>query len=308
LSEAGIAVPEPFQILEVAGPALLAFAPHIAQEHLASCVQGTEIWTLGFSEPGSGSDLGSVRSQLSATATPGEFRLNGQKTWNGLGHLAEYSLVLCRSASATPGDRDLTMAFVPLRADGVTTRPIRAMTGRNEFAEIFFDDARVDERDLIGGMGSGWKVIAYLMQYERGTYAWPRQARLHRLLDEVVALDGGDRTHLATRVGQLYLDLVALRVKCRESLRLLAEPGGSGPGPEASIDKLLLVRAETALMTLGRDLLYPNVEVGDSEEARRWRQDYLYVRALAIFGGTNEIQRNIVAERVLGMPRERTGG
>lgn len=308
LAEAGLAVPEPYQILEVAGSAVIEFAPHLACERLAPLIRGDEVWSLGFSEPDAGSDLGAVRTQLSATPVNGEFRLNGLKTWNGLGHLADYSIVLCRSVDAEQGRRDLTMALVHVRGPGVSTRPIRAVTGVNEYAEMFLDDVVVRERELLGGMGAGWSVIGFLMQYERGTYAWPRQARLHRLLEELSADGHLDRPGLASRVGALAVDLAALRLKCRQSLALLADPDGDGPGPDASMDKLLLVRAETALMELARDCLYPAVEALDEDRARKWRNDYLYTRALSIFGGTNEIQRNIVAERVLNMPRERAGG
>lgn len=301
LSEAGIAVPEPCQLLEVAGQAVLDFAPELAHAHLARFIRGEEVWTLGFSEPGAGSDLGSVRTELAHTAD-GTFRLNGQKTWNGMGHLAEYSIVLCRMGSDASEPRALTMAFVSLQAAGVTVRPIRAITGRNEFAEVFFNDVRLAEADLIGSVGSGWDVITSLMQYERGTYAWPRQARMHRLVDSLLPRT---RPHDEARLGELFMDLAALRLRCRRSLQELADPQAHGPGAEASVDNLLLVRAETSLMTFARALLYPAIDTGDDEDARLWRHDYLYSRALSIFGGTNEIQRNIIAERVLGLPRER---
>jgi alkylation response protein AidB-like acyl-CoA dehydrogenase len=306
LCEAGLPVPEPTQIVEVVGPALLRFTPELARTRLPGFLSASETWCLGFSEPGSGSDLGSVRTQLTE-APDGSYRLSGQKIWVGFGHLADYSLVLSRSPVSRPGKRDLAMSFVRLDSSGVTRRPIRALTGRNEFAEIFFDDVVVEEGDLVGELHDGWKVIAYLFQYERGSYAWPRQARLHERFDALLAR-GVTGPESAARVGDTYMNLAALRLATRQSLRRLADPDEGRVGPEASVDKLLLVRAETSLLQLARDLLHPELETGDGSEAALWRFDYLYARALSIFGGTNEIQRNIVAETLLGMPREPSVG
>lgn len=302
LANAGIAVPEPYQILEVAGSAVIKYAPDIAAERIPKAVSGAEVWSLGLSEPDSGSDLASLRTRLSPTERPGEYVVSGHKTWNGFAQLSDYSFTLCRTGDPQDRHGSLTAALVNLRSPGVTRRPIMAMTGRNEYAEVFFDNVTVPAQNLIGGLNQGWAVIAYLMQYERGTYAWPRQARLHRRLEELVA----QATELAAsdvqRVGQTYLDLVALRLKCRESLRLLADDS-QGPGASASVDKLLVVRSEAAIADLARDLLYPDVELSDTPDGRLWRYDYIYSRALSVFGGTNEVQRNIIAEKLLRLPR-----
>jgi alkylation response protein AidB-like acyl-CoA dehydrogenase len=323
LASAGIAVPEPYQILEVAGSAVIRYAPDIAPERIPKAVSGEEVWSLGFSEPDSGSDLASLRTRLSPGEHPGEYVVSGHKTWNGFAQLSDYSFTLCRTGDparqhaseqarqhASEQARQhagLTVALVDLRSRGVTRRPIMALTGRNEYAEVFFDRVTVPDRYLIGGPGQGWAVITYLMQYERGTYAWPRQARLHRRLDELIASAPEALAGDVQRLGQTYLDLVALRLKCRESLRLLADDDGPGPGPGASVDKLLVVRSEAAVADLARDVLAPDIELTDTEDARLWRYDYIYSRALGVFGGTNEIQRNIIAERLLGLPRDRAG-
>jgi acyl-CoA dehydrogenase len=304
LASAGIAVPEPYQILEVAGSAVIKYAPGIAPERIPKAVSGEEVWSLGLSEPDSGSDLASLRTRLSPGERRGEFVVSGHKTWNGFAQLSDYSFTLCRTSDSASKHGGLTAALVDLRSAGVTRRPIKAFTGRNEYAEVFFDNVTVPERYLIGGPGQGWAVIAYLMQYERGTYAWPRQARLHRRLDELIALAPEALAGDFQRLGQTYLDLVALRLKCRESLRLLADGDGRGPGPSASVDKLLVVRAEAAVADLARDILQPDVELSDAADARLWRYDYIYSRALGVFGGTNEIQRNIIADKLLGLPRD----
>jgi alkylation response protein AidB-like acyl-CoA dehydrogenase len=309
LADAGIAVPEPYQILEVAGSALIKYAADIAPERIPKAVSGAEVWSLGLSEPDSGSDLASLRTRLSPGERPGEFVVSGHKTWNGFAQLSDYSFTLCRTSDSASQQESqhgaLTVALVDLRSAGVTRRPIMALTGRHEYAEVFFDNVLVPERYLIGGLNQGWAVIAYLMQYERGTYAWPRQARLHRRLEELVALAPEVLAGDAQRLGQTYLDLIALRLKCRESLRLLASNDGQGPGSRASVDKLLIVRSETAVADLARDVLEPDVDLSDAPDARLWRHDYIYSRALGVFGGTNEIQRNIVAEKLLGLPRDR---
>jgi acyl-CoA dehydrogenase len=299
LALADIGVPEAFQILEVAGSATQHFAPALAAELIPRLISGRDVWSLGLSEPEAGSDLASLRTRI-ARAGDG-YVVTGAKTWNGFGHLADWSFALCRDESAGEGRGALTVALVDLHAPGATTRPIRAMTGRNEFAEVFFDDVEVPAERLIGGPGNGWGVIAYMMQFERGTYAWPRQSRLHRRLDDLIARHPRSAAAHPDRIGEAYLDLVALRLKCRESLRALATEGG--PGPSASVDKLLVVRAETVISTLGRDVAFPEVELGDDPSSAMWRHDYVYARALSIFGGTNEIQKNIIAEKILGLPR-----
>ena len=315
LADAGVAVPEPYQILEVAGSAVIKYAPDIAPERIPKAVSGEEVWSLGLSEPDSGSDLASLRTRLSPGERPGEFVVSGHKTWNGFAQLSDYSFTLCRTSDSAsqhgsqPGSQHggLTVALVDLRSAGVTRRPIMALTGRHEYAEVFFDNVPVPERYLIGGLNQGWSVIAYLMQYERGTYAWPRQARLHRRLEELIALAPEVLASDVQRLGQIYLDLVVLRLKCRESLRLLADDDGpgQGPGPSASVDKLLIVRSEAAVADLAREVLEPDVELSDTADSRLWRHDYIYSRALGVFGGTNEIQRNIIAEKLLGLPRDR---
>ena len=317
LADAGIAVPEPYQILEVAGSAVIKYAPDIAPERIPKAVSGAEVWSLGLSEPDSGSDLASLRTRLAPGEHKGEFAVSGHKTWNGFAQLSDYSFTLCRTSDPASQHRSqhdsqhgaLTVALVDLRSAGVTRRPIMALTGRHEYAEVFFDNVPVPERYLIGGLNQGWAVIAYLMQYERGTYAWPRQARLHRRLEDLIALAPEVLAGDAQRLGQIYLDLVALRLKCRESLRQLADHDGQrqgqGPGPSASVDKLLVVRSEAAVADLARDVLEPDVDLSDTPDARLWRHDYIYSRALGVFGGTNEIQRNIIAEKLLGLPRDR---
>jgi alkylation response protein AidB-like acyl-CoA dehydrogenase len=300
LALADIGVPETFQILEVAGEAVQHFAPELAAELLPRLVSGADVWSLGLSEPEAGSDLASLRTRIAPAGD--RYVVTGAKTWNGFGHLADYSFALCRDESAGEGRTALTMALVDLHATGASTRPIRAMTGRNEFAEVFFDDVEVPAERIIGGRGNGWNVIAYMMQFERGTYAWPRQSRLHRRLDDLLARYPRSMAAHPGRLGEAYLDLVALRLKCRESLRALATEGG--PGPNASVDKLLVVRAETEITSLGHDVSFPDVELGEDPDAAMWRHDYVYARALSIFGGTNEIQKNIIAEKILGLPRE----
>jgi alkylation response protein AidB-like acyl-CoA dehydrogenase len=301
LAEAGLAVPEPYQILEVAGSALLKFAPEIAAVRVPRAVRGDEVWSLGLSEPDSGSDLGSVRTRLSPGSGEGRYAVSGHKIWNGFAQLSDFSFTLCRTGGPEEKHAGLTIALIDLRNPGVIQRPIMAITGRNEYAEIFFDDVTVPADHLIGGVGQGWSVIAFLMQYERGTYAWPRQARLHHRADELVATMIDRGVPDARRLGELCLDLAALRVKGRQSLRQLAAEGG--PGSAASVDKLLLSHAERAVAEFGHDVVLPDVELGSGGEAARWRYDYIYHRALSIFGGTSEVQRNIVAERLLGLPR-----
>ena len=190
LASAGIEIPEAYVMMETLASLLVSFAPDIAAEHLPAFLQGKEIWAQGFSEPEAGSDLAHLRTRATAV-DDGGFRLSGQKTWTTLGQFARYAAVLARTGDTDSAHRGLTMLWVDLEAPGVEVRPIVASNGREEFAEMFFDDTPVPSSSVIGEVGGGWAAAMYLLQFERGMYAWLRQAVLHRRLREAVETAGG---------------------------------------------------------------------------------------------------------------------
>jgi alkylation response protein AidB-like acyl-CoA dehydrogenase len=179
------------------------------------------------------------------------------------------------------------------------------MGGREGFAEVFFDDVAVPKDRVVGEIDGGWQAAMYLLQWERGMYAWMRQAVLHTRLEqslEGVTIDGS----LATRMGEVYEILFALRSRCGETVRRLAL--GQTPGPEISVDKVLLATAEQAVFDVAREIRFPELELGVDDHADAWREEFLASRAASIYGGAIEIQRTILAERMLGLPREPAGG
>jgi alkylation response protein AidB-like acyl-CoA dehydrogenase len=305
LHSAGYRVPETLDTVEICGPALTQFAPHLASEHLLRAIAGEEVWCQGFSEPAAGSDLGALETR--AVECEGGYRLRGQKVWASFGQVAQYGVVLARTGEAKSGYRGLSMFFVDLSLPGVTVRPITAANGRNEFAEIFLDDAEIPKECLIGALGDGWTIAMFLLQFERGMYAWTRQSKLHARLEKAMAATRGDGADAAAdAVGDAYLTLYALRAKSRETVKRLA--AGETPGPEISIDKVLLSMADQAVFEVARRLTAPSFQLGNEVADRAWRAEWFYARAASIFGGAVEIQRDIISERLLGLPKGRAVG
>jgi acyl-CoA dehydrogenase len=308
LAAADIEIPEAFVLLETLGPVLTAYAPKLAAEHLPSYLAGQELWGQGFSEPEAGSDL----AALATTARPisGGFSLSGQKVWTTLGQFAGYAAVLARTGDLGTAHRGLSMLWVDLSARGVTVSPITAANGRDEFAEMFFDDVEVPGGNLIGELNDGWAIAMYLLQFERGMYAWLRQALLHRRLRDTAA-------GLAQRppppgapvygdLGRAYLALSALRARCGATVRQLARQ--ENPGPAISVDKVLLSRAEQAVLDARRVAREPEMILSDAAADRTLREEWFYSRASSIFGGAVEVQRDILADRVLKLPRKARDG
>jgi len=300
LAAAGYAIPDVQGTVEIIAPMLIRFAPHLATAHLPAALVGDELWCQGFSEPDAGSDLGSLRTR--ATPDGDGFRLSGQKMWSSWGHVARRACVLARTGAPDSGYRGLTMFWVDLDSPGITRRPTRCESGRAEVAEIFLDGVAVPAERVIGEVGGGWRAVMHLMQFERGAYAWQRQADLHteleRLLGATTTAPDADRV-----VGDAYLALFALRSQCAATLAELAT--GHDLGPEISVDKLLLGTAEQTVADAARTLLWPALELDDDDLAAEWRQRWAFSRITTIYGGVAEVQRDLVAERLLGLPRSR---
>jgi alkylation response protein AidB-like acyl-CoA dehydrogenase len=295
-----IQIPEPFCTLEILVPVLLVFAPHLADELLPGLLRGDDTWAQAFSEPDAGSDMASLRTRMEPDGDG--YRLTGQKVWSTFGHLSHRSILLARSGG--PGHKGLTMVLVDLDQPGVDVRPIRAEDGENHFSEIFLDGAYVPAERVIGQLGQGWAVAMYMLQWERGAWGWLQQGRFHQRLEQALALSQSaplqpDPRHAAS-IGRAYTLMAALRLHTRNTVERLARE--ESLGPEVSIDKLLLIDAETATWNAIRELVGPRFDFDDELE---WlRHEYLFSRAAPIYGGSVEIQRTLVAQRVLGMPRD----
>ena len=302
LFASGYRIPQRYYAIEILGPALQRFAPHLAEIYLPPFLAGRDLWCQGFSEPDAGSDLGSLR--LRATFEDGRWRVNGQKVWTSFAHLSACCCLLARTGEEPSGYRGLSMLWVDMDTPGITVRPLATMSGENELAEVFFDDVVVPADHILGDPGSGWAVAMYLLQWERGMYAWLQQSWMHARLEDLLCQADKDRlADAASQIGRLYQMLFALRVKTAETVKAL--DAGNSPGPEISADKVLLARAEQALFDLARELLFPEFVLDDGPEILAWRDDYWYSRAASIYGGAIDIQRGIIAERLLGLPRGR---
>jgi alkylation response protein AidB-like acyl-CoA dehydrogenase len=300
LASSGVCIPDRTYALEILAPTLMAFAPALGRAFVSRYLCGQEVWCQGFSEPEAGSDLASLR--CSARSGPDGFRVSGQKIWTSHAQFSQRCLMLVRTGTAESRHRGLTMLLVDLDLPGIEVRPIRTATGTYELCEVFFDDVVVGHDRLVGEVNGGWAVAMYLLQLERGVYAWMRQAALHRRLVLVLEQMQARSDSAADQIGELYLALAGLRIRCAETLDRLSR--GEFLGPEVSVDKLLLSRAEQLACDTARELLFPLLETGDGAWAEYWRSAWYFSRAASILGGTAEVQRGLVAQRVLGLPRE----
>jgi alkylation response protein AidB-like acyl-CoA dehydrogenase len=291
-----LAEPGIYSLIEVLAPTMISYAPPaLAGEMVPLLLSGREQWCQGFSEPGSGSDLAS----LSTKAVPrgSSWVVTGQKVWTSLAQYSARCVLLTRTA---PGHGGITAFFVDMDTPGITVRPLRTMHGVDEFAEVFFDDVVVPGARMLGQPGDGWRLASDLLPYERSTCFWHRVAylftRLDRLVSAPVVAERAEPDEAA--IGAAYLALHTARCRSRETQRRLA--AGGTLGPETSVDKILLQTAEQRLYDTARDLLPGVIELDESP----WRAEYLYSRAATIYGGTAEIQRNIIARRLLDLGRE----
>jgi alkylation response protein AidB-like acyl-CoA dehydrogenase len=301
LAAGGCVLPEVFGNLEIIGPMLMRYAPTLAARHVPLASSGQEVWCQGFSEPDAGSDLGSLRTR--AVPDGDGYRLTGQKMWSSYGTVASWCCVLARTGDADSGYRGLTMFWVDMSSPGVRVVPTYCDSGRAETAEIFLDDVHVPGDRLIGDVGQGWATVMYLMQYERGAFAWLRQAEHHGYLRELLEHADEFPDRADSVIGGAYVSLFGLRSQVRDTVERLA--AGEALGPEISIDKIMLGECEQTMTEAARKLLGERLELGDDPVDDWWRERWSYSRITTIYGGAAEVQHDLVSERLLGLPRGR---
>jgi alkylation response protein AidB-like acyl-CoA dehydrogenase len=292
--------------LGMAGPTIISRGTEGQKaRYLKPLLAAEEIWCQGFSEPGAGSDLAGVRT--SARLDGDRFVVDGQKVWSSYAHIADFCILVARSDPSSERHDGLTYLIVDMHAPGVEVRPLRQITGEAEFNEIFLSGVEVPVENVVGEIGGGWDVAMTTLLHERGTLAFALVARLEVQLRKLVALarERGATPVQREAVAREWIHLQALRVTAYRSLSSLERTGI--PGPEGSILKLQWSEAnqrvtKLALELLGLDaqLLPPNAPYGGY-----WTLQQLRSRGNTIEAGTSEILRNIVAERVLGLPRSR---
>jgi alkylation response protein AidB-like acyl-CoA dehydrogenase len=286
--------PGPYSMLEVLTPTMIDYArPELAAEMVPRLLSGEETWCQGFSEPGSGSDLASLTTR--AEQRGDEWVINGQKVWTSFAQYAKRCILLTRTA---PGHAGITAFFVDVDSPGIDVRPLRTMHGVDEFCEVYFDDVVVPADRMLGKPGDGWQLAMDLLPYERSTCFWQRIAYLYSRFDALIGEVRGQGQAVDTDLGEAFLALHTLRCRSRATQQKLAD--GRKLGPDTSIDKVLLATAEQRLYDTARDLLPGAVELDETP----WRTEYLYSRAATIYGGTAEVQRNIIARRLLDLGKE----
>jgi alkylation response protein AidB-like acyl-CoA dehydrogenase len=289
---------------ELLGPTLIAFGtPEQQQRFLPRILDVTELWSQGYSEPGAGSDLANVAT--TAVLDGDAWVINGQKVWTSLAHWAQWCFVVVRTEKGSKRHAGLSYLLVPLDQPGVDVRPIVQLTGDSEFNEVFFDDARTDADLVVGQPGDGWRVAMGTLTFERGVSTLGQQIVYARELQAVVELakktGAADDPLIRERLTRSWAGLRAMRSYALATMDV--EGGGRAAGKD-SVSKLLWANWHRELGEIAMDvqgkagLALPG---GDFDE---WQRLYLFTRADTIYGGSNEIQRNIIAERVLGLPRE----
>ncbi len=296
-----LAEPGPYSMVEVLAPTMIDYAPaELAAEMVPLLLSGREQWCQGFSEPGSGSDLASLATR--ATQQGDNWIVNGQKVWTSFAQFSTRCVLLTRTAPAHSSPHDgITAFFVDLDTPGITIRPLRTMHGVDEFCEVYYDDAVIPASRMLGRPGDGWRLAMDLLPYERSTCFWQRIAYLYARFDELItetAETSGVCDPDEFELGAAYLALHTVRCRSRITQHRLRD--GARLGPDTSIDKVLLATAEQRLYDTVRDLLPGTLEL----EETPWRSEYLYSRAATIYGGTAEIQRNIIARRLLDLGKE----
>jgi alkylation response protein AidB-like acyl-CoA dehydrogenase len=292
--------------VDLAGPALLRWGTEEhKQRFLRPIARHQEIWCQLFSEPGSGSDLAGLSCR--AVRDGDVWKVNGQKVWTSLGHLASYGMLLARTDPDLPKHQGITAFIMPMKQPGVTVRPLRHMAGDVEFTEVFFDDAVVNDSMRLGAVGDGWKFAQSVLGNERqanGESALPG-GRTGRSIDGLIGRHApvADPV-MRQRIAQIWIEdqVISLTRRRTAALRKAGQP----PGPGGSTMKLLLSEHTQRLQNLAGDLEGPGSQAWEDDD--RWRRGTAWslvrIRSKTIAGGSSEIQRNILGERILGLPRE----
>jgi alkylation response protein AidB-like acyl-CoA dehydrogenase len=292
--------------LGMAGPTIMAHGTEEQKaRHLAPILSAEDIWCQGFSEPGAGSDLAAVRT--TARLEGDRFVVDGQKVWSSFAHIADWCILVTRSDPDSSRHAGLTYLIVDMHSPGVEVRPLRQITGEAEFNEIFFTGVEVPAENVLGEVGGGWQVAMTTLLHERGTLGFALQAALEVQIRKLVALarDRGADQLQRDRIAGEWCELQALRFTNARSLSQLVKTGV--PGPEGSIAKLVWSEANQRVTKLALELLGPDAALADGNAPYDgyWQYQQLRSRGNTIEAGTSEILRNIVAERVLGLPRSR---
>ena len=288
--------------LLLGGPTLMVWGTDEQKErYLTPILSGEEIWCQGFSEPEAGSDLASLKTK--AVKDGDEWVITGQKVWTSGAQYSKWCMLVARTDGEVAKHKGLTYFLMDMEQEAVQVRPLVQITGEAEFNELFIEEARIPEANLLGGEGNGWKVALTTLMNERAGLAFFLQVRLRQLLDRLLAeaTDRGllDDPVIADKLGELHLKAEVLRLTAYRGLTAIEKYGQ--PGPEGSLSKLMWSQANQELVQLAVDIVGAEALTAGTP----WAYELLRARGNSIEGGTTEILQNIVAERVLGLPKNR---
>jgi alkylation response protein AidB-like acyl-CoA dehydrogenase len=312
LDEIGAPRPGAQSYVDLIGPALRQHGTPAQQERFVTrMINGDEHWCQGFSEPGAGSDLAALRTR--ADRQGDEYVVSGQKVWTSHADIADWCFLLCRTEPDAPKHKGISLLLVDMKSPGITVSPLRQMTDDAEFCEVFFEDVRVPAANLIGAPGAGWGIAMGIVQHERGpmwTFVFQRKIRrsfeqLLRMAREHPGASGmlGDPA-TRQRLAQAHIEVEILRLSGYRSLTHLLRTGH--PGNESSIEKIVGSETDQRLQALALALFGPYGTLRDGRHSLAGGhipREYLYSFSETIMGGTSEIQRNVIAQRILGLPR-----
>jgi alkylation response protein AidB-like acyl-CoA dehydrogenase len=302
LGRSGAPLPANVLGLLLAGPTIMAWGTEEQRErYLHPILTAEEIWCQGFSEPDAGSDLAAVKTR--AVRDGDDWVVTGQKVWTSGAQYSKWCMLVARTDADAAKHKGLSYFLMDMDQAGVEVRPLRQITGESEFNELFIDGARIPHENLLGGEGNGWKVALTTLMNERAGLAFFLQVRMRQLLDELIAVADQrgllDNEVVAQRLGELHLKAEVLRLTAYRGLTAIEKYGQ--PGPEGSLTKWMWSQTNQELTQLAADLIGPEALTAGSP----WAYELLRARGNSIEGGTTEVLKNIVAERVLGLPKAR---
>ena len=299
--------------LGLLGPTLMVHGNEEQKErYLRKILTAEEIWCQGFSEPEAGSDLAAL--QCSAVEDGDEFIVNGQKIWTSYGKYGDWIFTLVRTDPQAEKHSGISFLLIDMHSPGVDVRPLKEMTGESLFAEVFFSDVRVPKTNLVGDVGDGWRIAMTTLTFERGAGGLAQSVRLRNSVDDLIAdaqklrrngWTAFDDPISRAKISKHLVDIEVYRYNTLRAISAIAN--GQPAGPEASINKLYWSEwhkafTEDALAILGPAGVSDGIQ--DDIDSARWMTEFLFARAGTIYAGTSEIQRNIISERVLGLPKE----
>ena len=299
--------------LMVVGPTLMVHGTEEQkQRYIPRILSAEEIWCQGFSEPNSGSDLASLQTR--AVEDGDDFVVNGQKIWTSMAHFADMCILLTRTDPNAPKHQGISFLLVDMHSPGITVKPLRQITGGAEFNEVFFDNVRVPKQQLVGQLNDGWRIAMTTLTHERGSASFGTQVQLKRALDNIIEVAKKVKRHgvplsadpvTRQKLAQAYIRVDVMRLHNYRSItnQLRGQPAG----PEASLDKLYWSETNKWMQEIGQEILGPFAQL-DPQSAYyptsvNLQLSFLWSRAETIYSGTSEIQKNIIGERVLGLPR-----